>query len=197
MLIRHGETPSNVKHALDSRPPGPSLTEMGHRQAQALADRLADEQVIAVYASIATRAQETAEPVAKRHGLNVDVVEGLHEVQAGDLEGRSDEEALRGFGEVYMRWTQGDLAATMPGGETGEEIRERYLATLERICRSHSHGLVVVVSHGGIIRLAAEWLADNIGAQVANAKLLPNTGHVLLEQRPSGWHCLEWTGIEV
>ncbi|MBM7771144.1 putative phosphoglycerate mutase [Actinokineospora baliensis] len=197
LLARHGETPSNLKHALDSRPPGPPLTDMGQRQANALADRLAEDQVVAVYASVAVRAQQTAEPVAKRHGLSVDVVEGLHELQVGDLEGRSDEAALRSFGEVYTRWTQGDLAAAMPGGESGEEIRGRYLATIERIRANHPSGLIVVVSHGGIIRLGAEWLADNVGAQLANAKLLPNTGHVLLEPRPTGWHCLEWTGVDL
>ncbi|GAA3024214.1 histidine phosphatase family protein [Actinokineospora globicatena] len=197
MLARHGETPSNLRHALDSRPPGPSLTEMGHRQALALAERLAEDEVVAVYASVAVRAQETAAPVAKQHGLAVEVVEGLHELQVGDLEGRSDEHALRSFGEVYLRWTQGDLAAAMPGGESGEQIRDRYLSTIERIRDAHPSGLVVVVSHGGIIRLGAEWLADNVGARLTNARLLPNTGHVLLEPRTTGWHCLEWTGVDL
>ncbi|WP_181043950.1 histidine phosphatase family protein [Actinokineospora auranticolor] len=197
MLTRHGETPSNLRHALDSRPPGPSLTEMGHRQASALADRLAGDRVVAVYASIAVRAQETAAPVARRHGLAVEVVEGIHELQVGDLEGLSDEDSLRRFGLVYDRWTRGDLAASMPGGESGEQLRARYLSTLEQICAKHDDGLVVVVSHGGIIRLGAEWLADNVGARLAGAKLLPNTGHVLLEPRDAGWHCLEWTGVDL
>nr|WP_026316403.1 histidine phosphatase family protein [Actinokineospora enzanensis] len=197
MLIRHGETASNVRHALDTRPPGPPLTKMGRRQAHALAERLGDERVVAVYASVALRAQETAAPVAKRHGLTVEVVDGLHEVSVGELEGRSDEAALRQFGEMYTRWTRGDLDVGMAEGETGGRIRERYLGAIGGIRQSHSDGLVVVVSHGGIIRLGAEWLSDNVGAQLAEVKLLPNTGHVLLELRSAGWHCLEWTGVQI
>ncbi|GLZ43116.1 histidine phosphatase family protein [Actinokineospora sp. NBRC 105648] len=197
ILARHGETPANVRHELDSRPPGPPLTEMGRRQADALAERLAGEPVVGVYASVAVRAQETAEPVAKRHGLSVEVVEGIHEIQCGDLEGRSDADALRAFGEVYTRWTEGDLAATIPGGDNGELLRARYLPAIERILACHDDGLVVVVSHGGVIRLAAEWMADNVGPQLAYAQLLPNTGHVLLENRGGGWHALEWTGVDL
>ncbi|EWC62887.1 putative phosphoglycerate mutase [Actinokineospora spheciospongiae] len=199
MLVRHGETPSNVLHLLDSRPPGPSLTELGRQQAAALAERLTDEPVLAVYASTATRAQETAEPVAKSHGHTVRVVEGLHELQCGDLEGRGDQEAILAFGQVYLSWVAGDLDTLMPGGETGAFIRTRYLAAVDDIAARHRHedGLVVAVSHGGVIRLAAEWLADNVTPELAGTHLLANTGHVLLEARDEGWHCLEWTGVEV
>ncbi|SDJ43995.1 probable phosphoglycerate mutase [Actinokineospora alba] len=197
MLVRHGETPSNVRHVLDSRPPGPPLTELGRRQAEALADRLADHPVVAVYASTAIRAQETAEPVAKFHGLQVDVLDGVHEVQVGDLEGLSDPDSIRRFGEIFLRWTAGDLAAAMPGGETGQEIHDRFLKAVSLICEEHSEGMVVVATHGGVIRLIAEYLADNVGPQLANAGLIPNTGHVLLEPRESGWHCVEWTGVEI
>lgn len=197
MLVRHGETPSNVRHVLDSRPPGPPLTELGRRQADALAERLADDPVVAVYASTAIRAQETAEPVAKHHGLPVDVLDGVHEVQVGDLEGLSDADSLRRFGEIFLRWTAGDLAAAMPGGETGEEIHARFLKAVSMIREEHSDGLVVVATHGGVIRLIAEYLADNVGPQLASAGLIPNTGHVLLEPRESGWHCVEWTGVEI
>lgn len=197
MLVRHGETISNVRHVLDSAPPGPGLTDLGHRQAAALADRMTGTEVAAVYASPAIRAQETATPLATARGLPVEVLADTHEVQVGDLEGKSDEASVISFGQVFHRWTEGDLTAAMPGGESGEQIRARFLAAVDVITGKHSAGLIVLVSHGGVIRLAAEWLADNVAPILAEARLLPNTGHVLLESRPSGWHCLEWTGIEL
>jgi probable phosphoglycerate mutase len=197
MLVRHGETVSNVQHVLDSRPPGPPLTELGRRQADALADRLVDEPIVAVYASTAIRTQETAEPVAKSHGLSVEVLDGVHEVQVGDLEGLSDEESLKTFTTVFIGWTLGELDVPMPGGETGAEIHQRFLADIRAIQARHPDGLVVVATHGGVIRLVAELLSDNVGPQLANAGLIPNTGHVLLESRDSGWHCVEWTGVEI
>jgi len=197
MLVRHGETSANVKHVLDSRPPGPPLTELGRRQADALADRLTSEPIVAIYASTAIRTQETAAPVAESHGLPVEVLDGVHELQVGDLEGRSDADALAAFGDVFLKWTAGDLTPSMPGGESGEQILERYLVAIDKIRADHPDGLVVVATHGGVIRLVTEFIADNVGPQLANAGLIPNTGHVLLRATDDGWHCVEWTGVDI
>jgi broad specificity phosphatase PhoE len=197
LLVRHGQTSANVARALDSKPPGAPLTDEGHAQAAAIAARLSTSPVVAVYASTAIRAQETATHIASPHGLPVAVVEGLQEVFAGDLEGLTGEDALRAFVGVYDQWTSDDLDARMPGGESGAEIKARYLAAVSSICARHADGLIVLVSHGGAIRLAAEWLADNVDGRVANIGILPNTGHVLLEADGDTWHCLEWTGLEL
>ncbi len=197
LLVRHGQTPSNVKHILDSAPPGPSLTALGREQADLLAERTAGEPIGAVYASTATRAQETAAPLARLRGFGIGVLPGIHEVQAGDLEGRNDPAALAAFVEVYKGWTEGELHLAMPGGETGEAVMERFTADIARLREDHPDELIAVVSHGGLMRLGAEVLADNVGPQLANAGLIPNTGHILLESRGSGWHCLEWTGVRL
>ncbi|CAM3678544.1 histidine phosphatase family protein [Kibdelosporangium persicum] len=196
MLVRHGQTASNLQRALDTSLPGAPLTEEGHQQAADFAARMS-EAPVAVYASLATRAQETAAPIAAAHGLDVQVVEGVHEVFVGDLEGRTDEAAIREFFEIYLRWTNDDLAARMPGGESGAEIRTRFLDAVRLIQDKHSDGLVVLVSHGAMIRLGAEWLAENVTGQLANVGVLPNTGHVLLEANGDGWNCLEWTGLDL
>jgi len=197
LLVRHGETESNVRHVLDSRPPGPPLTDVGERQADELAQRLADEPVVAVYASTAIRAQQTAEPLARRHGLEVRVLDGVHEIGLGDLEGRSDQAAVEVFVSVYRPWTQGDLSPAMPGGETGHEVLARCAAAVEKIVAEHRAGSVVLVSHGGTIRLLAESMADNVTAALADVGLIPNTGCVVLTRDDNGWHCLEWTGVRL
>ena len=52
------------------------------------------------------------------------------------------------------------------------------------------------MSHGGAIRLAAEWLSDNVRPELADQGMIPNTGIVELESRPgSGWHCVSWVGM--
>lgn len=199
MLVRHGQTGSNLKRALDTSLPGAPLTDEGHQQAAEFASALPDKPV-AVYASMATRAQQTAAPIAAANGLEVQVVEGVQEVFVGDLEGRSDDAALQEFFEVYLRWTNDDLAARMPGGESGAEIRARFLGTVTSIRDRHAADedcLVVLVSHGAMIRLGAEWLAENVTGQLANVGVLPNTGHVLLESGGDGWNCVEWTGVEL
>jgi len=88
---------------------------------------MAVEPVTAVYASTAVRAQQTAAPLAARLGLSVEVVDGVHEVFCGDLEGRADEAAREMFDEVYTAWADGDLGRRLPGGESAIELRERFL----------------------------------------------------------------------
>lgn len=201
VLVRHGETPSNVVNALDSRPPGPSLTETGRRQAAAVAEALAALPVVAVYASVAIRAQETAAPIAAAHGQPVHVVEGIHEAFVGDLECRNDPEALTAFSAVFHRWTKaGDLDVPMPGGESAQHVLDRFLPVVVGIRARHLDGVVVLVSHGAAIRISSFALAPNVSAEFADQHRLNNTGRVVLEadgDSPTGWRCLEWAGAPV
>jgi broad specificity phosphatase PhoE len=188
LLVRHGQTAANVVHALDTRPPGSPLTELGHQQAADLADRLADQPITAVYASTATRTQQTAAPLAARLGLAVVVIDGVHEIFAGDLEDRSDEPALEVFEDVYAAWRRGELDARVPGGESARELRGRFAAAVARISAGAS-GAVVLVSHGGAIRLG---VAALIG-ETAEAAYIGNTGLVVLETATDGsWRLEHW-----
>jgi probable phosphoglycerate mutase len=198
ILVRHGETASNLKMALDSLPPGPPLTDAGVAQAAALAESLADEPVAAVYASTAVRAQQTAAPVASAHGLEVEVVEGVQEIFCGDLEGRHDREAFEIFIAAVKRWAEGDLDVPLPGGESGRQVLDRYLAAVDKISARHRDGdTAVLVSHGASLRMAALALAGNVQPARAEAGLLPNTGRVVLERVANGWRCTSWTGVDV
>ncbi|WP_103355094.1 histidine phosphatase family protein [Amycolatopsis sp. CA-128772] len=197
LLIRHGQTDGNVRGALDTALPGPPLTDLGRAQADDLAARLSGEPIIAVYASQATRAQQTASPLAARFSMDVQIVDGVHEVVAGDLEGATDHESIRTYMETVRRWTLGELTPSLPGGESGTSVRTRMLDAVGRLRAKHEQadpdGVIALVSHGGAIRLAGEWLAPNVHADVANAALIPNTGLVELDARPEGqWRCLTW-----
>lgn len=201
ILVRHGQTDANVRMAIDSRPPGGPLTEQGVRQAAELAEALGGEPVVAVYASTAVRAQQTAAAVAARHGLDVRVVAGLHEVFVGDLEGSVDRESLRAFAQVFGAWARdGDLTRPMPGGETGQAAFDRFTAALDGIVAEHPDGTVVVVSHGGLLRLVVPLLVDNLATEAGELSLLQNTARIVVERAPGasgGWHCVEWAGVRI
>lgn len=194
-LVRHGQTPANVRMALDSRPPGEPLTEEGRQQALELAEALATEPVCAVYASTAVRAQQTARPVADRHGLAMEVIDGVQEVFVGDLEGRNDHDSIRRFLAVYRAWESGDLDRAMPGGETAKQVLARFGEAVGTLRDRHPDGTVVVVSHSAVIRLVAPALATNVGDGIGAHSLLPNTGWVVLQSEPVGWRCVQWTGV--
>ena len=198
-LVRHAESTANVRKVLDTALPGPPLTDLGQLQAQALAERLGGEPIAAVYASRATRAQQTAAPLAAALTLEVQVIDGVQEVFVGDLEGRGDREALMAYAGTVHPWTRGDLAVSMPGGESGEQVRARYTAAVAELREKHEGDeAIALVSHGGAIRLAAEWLADNVRPELADQGLIPNTGIVELDSRADGgWTCVSWAGTEM
>ena len=198
LLVRHGQTPSNVDFLLDTGVPGAGLTALGEQQAAALPAALADEVIEAVYTSTLIRTQLTAAPLAAARGLDVLVRDGIREVFAGDLE------MVRGDtvrGGLYMRtvfaWAAGDTGLRLPGGESGAEVLARYDAVVAEAAESGA-GTVAMVSHGAAIRLWTAARAANVDVSFAAAHPLDNTGVVILEGTPvDGWKALTWAGAVV
>jgi probable phosphoglycerate mutase len=197
LLIRHGQTPGNVLGQLETAHPGPGLTELGERQAAALARSLANEQIDLLFASTLVRTQITAAPLSTVRGLKVEVLKGLHEIEAGSLEKLTDEEShLRYLGTVFG-WADGELHRRMPAGPSGHEFFERYDASITRIAAAAEAAgdaaTVAVVSHGAAIRVWAGLRASNMEAGFAARHVLANTGIVALEGDPdAGWRLIHW-----
>ncbi|MFJ9819257.1 histidine phosphatase family protein [Streptomyces sp. NPDC101151] len=198
LLVRHGQTPSNVDYLLDTAVPGPGLTPLGERQAAALPEALAGEVVEAVYASTLVRTQLTAAPLAAARGLDVIVRDGIREVSAGDLEMLpGDSEQGRLYMKTVFAWAAGDTGLRIPGGESGARALARFDAVVAEAADSGVPA-VAMVSHGAAIRMWTAARADNVDVPFAAARPLANTGVVVLEGSPSdGWKALSWAGAVV
>jgi broad specificity phosphatase PhoE len=196
VLVRHGQSLSNVDRKLDTRPPGRALTELGREQARTFA-REWSHPVGLVAHSVALRATETADGIAGELGLGTLTLEGIHEVQVGDLEDRNDDAAHEQFTDVYQRWQEGDLDARLPGGESGTDVLDRYLPVVTQLRMRYldDHdwtGDVVVVSHGAAIRLVGAALGGVDGG-FALDNHLANTECVVLSPVTDGrWSCVQW-----
>ena|SRR5699024_4234956 len=198
-LVRHAQSESNVRGALDTAPPGAPLTELGTEQAAELGQRLAGAPIVAVYSSRATRAQQTAAAVARARELEVQVIDGVHEISAGELEDHTDSRSIETYQHVIGQWAGGALDVRMPGGETGREVRQRFLDAVGELDAKHEQtqaGVAVLVCHGALLRLGSEWLTDNVTSEVTRRELLPNTALIELERLAAGrWHCVNWAGL--
>ncbi|RAX47839.1 histidine phosphatase family protein [Arthrobacter sp. AQ5-05] len=196
ILIRHGQTASNVAQALDTAAPGAPLDETGMAQAQALVERLGAEgqDVDAVYSSTLLRARMTAGPLAQARGLQVAEHAGLSEISAGELEMRTDRDAQLAYRDVFFRWLSGDLAARVPGGEDARTALDRFDAVIEG-ARGAGTGKLVVVSHAAML---VTWLASrsaNFDSALLSPVPLANTGVVTLENATgSSWRLRSWQG---
>ncbi|MCX4574647.1 histidine phosphatase family protein [Streptomyces sp. NBC_01571] len=195
ILVRHGQTPSNVEFLLDTATPGPGLTALGEKQAAALPQALADEKIDALYASTLTRAQLTAAPLAAARGLEVRVREGIRELSAGDLEMlRGDTKEARAYLTTAFAWASGETALRMPGGESGTEALGRFDAVVAEAAESAA-GAVAMVSHGAAIRVWTAARARNVEVSFATGHRLDNTDVVILEGSPEdGWTAVSWAG---
>jgi probable phosphoglycerate mutase len=198
LLVRHGQIPSNARDVLDTRVPGPALTELGERQARALPDALHGEDIAALFASTLIRTQLTARPLARELGLEIRVRDGIREITAGELEGEAGhgERGLR-YMEIAFSWAAGRYGRRMPGGENGAEMLGRFDAVVEEAA-SLGAGTVAFISHGAAIRTWTAARADNVDVEFAASHPLENTGVVVLEGSPQdGWKALSWAGAVV
>ncbi|MGW0816473.1 histidine phosphatase family protein [Streptomyces viridiviolaceus] len=194
LLIRHGQTPSNLKHLLDTAAPGPGLTPLGQEQAAALPQALAAEKIDALYASTLVRTQLTAEPLAAATGLEVQVRDGIRELAAGELEMRGDDDAAAAYLSTAFAWSAGDTGRRMPGGENGVEALGRFDAVVAEAAGTGAK-TVAMVSHGAAIRMWVAARAGNVDVAYASGHPLGNTGVVVLSGSPEqGWQVLLWEG---
>jgi len=145
ILARHGETEWNVSEVFRGRR-DVALNEIGIRQAELLGDYLADLAIEAVYSSPLERALDTAKCVARHHGLDVTIADGLVDFDYGAWEGLTHLEVKERYRGLYDRWLKEPHLVRMPDGESLGEVRERARCIMEGAVSAHS-GTVVLVSH--------------------------------------------------
>lgn len=199
VLVRHGQSYGNVDRRLDTRPPGSELTPLGRDQARAFAGGGPARPVLVAH-SVAIRAAQTAAEISGRLGVTARELDGIHEVQAGSLENRNDDDAIAEFNAIYQRWHSGEPGLALPGGETAEQVLDRYLPVVTDLRRRYLDdddwtGDIVVVSHGAAIRLAAATLAGVDGSFVLDNHLNNAEAVVLAPITDGRWSCVQWGSL--
>jgi broad specificity phosphatase PhoE len=197
LLLRHGQTPSNVHGLLDTASPGPGLTVLGERQAAAVPDALRDRQVDAIAVSPLLRTSLTAAPLARALGIEPLTVDGLQEIEAGDLEMAGAHEAHQSYLGTVFAWARGDVARLMPGGADGRAFLGRFDAAVATIA-ARGWGSVVVVSHGAAIRTWVSARVAGVDIDRVERTTLANTGLVEIDGDPvGGWRLVAWGATPV
>ena len=146
IIVRHAQSEANAAGVFTGSMDVP-LTGLGRRQAEALAGRLAECPIVAVYASTLQRAQATARPTAERFGLEVQVIDTLREAGLGEAEGLA-------WPQVRERWTLGEgarWADAIPGAERGAAVRARVAGGIDVLLERHRDDVALCVSHAGTI----------------------------------------------
>ncbi len=155
ILVRHASNDFVKEGRLAGWTPGVHLNAQGQREAEALARRLAQVPLEAIYSSPLERAMETADLIAECHHLPVQVRYGLGEGRIGEWTGKLIKE-VQGS-ETWKAIQTKPVGVKIGGGESIDQVQERMVQELEEIRRAHPEGVVAVVSH-----------ADPLKALIAN-----------------------------
>ena len=191
LLVRHGETDWNRDHRWQGFT-GPSLNDLGRRQARDLAATI--DHVDAIYSSDTERAYETALILAERHGLDVQTDDRLREVNFGLWEGLTRSQINERFSGGFARWLSGE-SSTPNGGESDEAMAARVLAALSDLANRHGDDeRVLVVTSGGPIRAAQAHL-KGVDQRLSRArvKTVQNCSLVGLVIRDGKWTAADTT----
>jgi probable phosphoglycerate mutase len=161
-FIRHADALPEADEVVLGHYDEQSLSELGRRQVQALAERMRETPLASVYSAPLGRARQTAAPLAEAHGLEVRIEPGLREVDLGPLHPELTTgatpvefaEALKArLREVAAIAVGSGSWAGIPGAEPSHLLRARVIEAASRIAAAHPGQRVALVSHAGTINV--------------------------------------------
>ncbi|MEB3067904.1 histidine phosphatase family protein [[Mycobacterium] vasticus] len=194
-LIRHAESEANAAGVLDTSVPGPGLTEKGRAQAEELSKQLSHNHFDGVFASSMARSQQSAAPLARELGLQVQVLPGLQEINAGWFDDKPGAMVNAPYLLAPMAWIRGDRTAAIPGSIDGDQFNEEFSAAVQQIYATGDK-LPVAFAHGASIMTWTLMNVKNSREELMTEHPLPNNGRVVVTGSPgTGWKLVDWDGI--
>jgi probable phosphoglycerate mutase len=150
-LIRHASNDMLAK-GIAGRTPGLSLNREGQREAEKLATRLARKGIQLIFSSPMERAVETAVPLAKRLGLDIQLSDALNEIDFGAWTQQTFEQLAERPG--WQRWNSFRSAGRAPNGETMLEAQTRIVTEMLRLRAEYPEQTLALFSHADLLRAA-------------------------------------------
>jgi len=155
-VVRHGETDWNRQQVFRGRLDVP-LNDLGRRQAEAVAGRLAEAGLVAVFTSPLARARETADIIARACGLKPIVRDTFTDMDFGRWQGLTHEQVRARFPDLYRMWRETPESAAIPGAEPLGAVQERVAAAAAALAERFAEAGLCIVSHRVVSKLLMAW----------------------------------------
>lgn len=166
IITRHGETEENVNGILQGHQPG-KLNEKGILQAKKLAEKLKNEDIVAIYSSDLARAFDTAKEIQQVHpNARMILSEDLREKNQGNLTGKLIKE---------IDWSK------PRDTEKRESMTERAKRILDLAYKEHKKDTVIFVSHGGLIQILMSILLKKSVEDIKKLGDISNTSILIFD----------------
>lgn len=157
LLVRHGESEAAIPGKSFPMVDGhgdPALHPKGHLQAEAVAERLQQDGLDAIYVTTLRRTHQTAAPLATRLGLEPKIERDLREIRLGDWDGGLYRIKLAEGDPAFERVFAEQEWGHVPGAETTESLHLRVGSAISRLAEAHPSEHVAAFVHGGVISAA-------------------------------------------
>ncbi|MGD0284238.1 MAG: histidine phosphatase family protein [Candidatus Saccharimonadales bacterium] len=157
ILIRHAETIENRRGIIQGQRPG-RISEFGKQQIATIKDTIKHEKIEAIYTSDLQRCIETAEPLHQFYNKAPFIISSeLREFSYGKLQGIP-------LGRFIKLVPKNGLFMhiKLPGSESYKQVRTRLIIFLNQLYKSYPNSTVLLITHGGPIRLMRILLDENI-----------------------------------
>lgn len=182
LLVRHGATEANEQRPYILQGDGIdlNLSENGRKQADAVGKFLSSYSFSAVYASTMKRSIETAETIARHHGLKIEEHPELKEADVGAWEGLDWGTIMEQYPEAHARFFENPAENPYLEGESYNDVHNRAAPKLKELIDKHRGESIVVVAHNVVNRAL---LAPILGIDMRYAKGIAqaNTGVNILK----------------
>jgi broad specificity phosphatase PhoE len=152
ILARHGQTDHNAMDIFRGQADVP-LNNLGLKQARLLGKYLGGENIDIVYSSPLMRAEKTAQNIAASHRLDVNIVEGLNDIDCGEWQDLPVGVVKERYEELYQDWLDTPEQVRFPGGESLEDVTRRAVPFLHDAGARHGAGKIVLVSHRVVLKV--------------------------------------------
>ena len=174
ILIRHGETEWNSQKRMQGHS-NSDLSEVGREQIQALGELMKNVSFDHIYSSDSLRARQTAEAITQYSGHTLQFDQRIREKNLGVFEGLTSTEAKERHPEVYRLFKTAGANYVIDEGESTQQLLERALEFIEEIRLRHPQERVVMVTHGGVVRVLMKH-ALGLSIDAPTRFIIKNTG---------------------
>ena len=170
------------------------LTDLGRRQADAVAARLSRVPIAALYSSDLGRAVATAEAVSSSCGQRVVSDSRLREQDLGRFEGMGIDEIQQAFSDLYAEHKARTPDTAAHGGESAAQVRDRVMSFIDEVVERHLGETLVVVTHGGVMAVVF-WTLLETPFDVSKRIRVGNTGVGTFPRDEDGWTLECWNDM--
>jgi 2,3-bisphosphoglycerate-dependent phosphoglycerate mutase len=193
VVIRHGETAWNLEGRIQGHLDS-GLSELGLRQAQAIAASFARKRLDRIYSSDLPRALRTAEAIAQAKEIAVVPDARLRERHHGVFQGLTLAQAAERWPADFRLYRSRDIDHAIPDGESLHDRHARAIACLEEIGRASPGQRIAIVTHGGVLDSLFRHI---VGLDLAAPRRfdLPNGSRNTLRLSGGEWMLVTWGDV--